>query len=387
MKNITFLLLCFLAFQTELLKAQVYKRITGIDSIGYSKNYPPYLHSGFRFTYPNNTVGNGEEVRSLYVYHTFPNNFYSDCYLYNQFQFSTMKDTVNGYDTVHHLSRANNALIINSKEKVLTNANGLPSAYYDGSDTISRFYYNSNGQIISEVYKSTNKYAVKKSTYQYNNQNKLISTYTEDYFPDYFYSLFKYNSSGTLIEKTDSAIINDNTNGSTYVTYITRYKFKWVGPVLIINTSNGNGNSDDSMYYNSSGKLDRIKSSDAQYGTNVFYYYDSANYLDSVVYKRYYQTDKVVLYWETYTPNTSGISKLSTANANTINVYPNPSNGCFNIELNTGSTMTIVNSLGQTIQVTGLKQGQNTFNGMGLAKGIYFLRFGELNECRTIVIE
>ncbi|MDI1233882.1 MAG: hypothetical protein PSX81_06355 [bacterium] len=161
--------LIFISFNS--LNAQVYKRIIRLDSVGYYKNYRPYLHSSFSFKYPNTNVGNREEIRGILPYYNYPNNFYSFCKLHSQFMFNQMKDSINPYyDTVHNFNKTNTNFTINNYENISLKNNYITS-YFNGIDTTAHFTYNNN-QLISEDY-SQHIFDYKKITYNYGNSNLL----------------------------------------------------------------------------------------------------------------------------------------------------------------------------------------------------------------------
>ena len=84
--------------------------------------------------------------------------------------------------------------------------------------------------------------------------------------------------------------------------------------------------------------------------------------------------------------NASGIATVS--GLSSVNVYPNPSNGNFNIDLNIQATETVtislINQLGQTLQTHNneVHAGHNILgiSGSELATGIYYLQLSADNE-------
>jgi hypothetical protein len=69
-----------------------------------------------------------------------------------------------------------------------------------------------------------------------------------------------------------------------------------------------------------------------------------------------------------------------------INVYPNPSNGIFHIELNTDSKVSITNTLGQTIVNENLHSGKHELDIYNQANGIYFVKVVQNNNQQIIKI-
>ena len=67
-----------------------------------------------------------------------------------------------------------------------------------------------------------------------------------------------------------------------------------------------------------------------------------------------------------------------------IQVYPNPSNGVFNIETGGETTLTIYNSMGQTVATFETKKG--VFAVSNLSSGVYFVKSGD-GMVKKIVVE
>ena len=67
-----------------------------------------------------------------------------------------------------------------------------------------------------------------------------------------------------------------------------------------------------------------------------------------------------------------------------IQVYPNPSNGVFSIETEGETTLTIYNSMGQTIAAGKIENG--VFTVMNLPSGVYFVKSGE-GMVQKVVVE
>jgi len=63
-----------------------------------------------------------------------------------------------------------------------------------------------------------------------------------------------------------------------------------------------------------------------------------------------------------------------------VNVYPNPTNGYFNVDLHSMSTLTINNSLGQTIYSETVEAGTYNFNLQNQSSGVYFVKIGQADK-------
>jgi hypothetical protein len=86
--------------------------------------------------------------------------------------------------------------------------------------------------------------------------------------------------------------------------------------------------------------------------------------------------------------NCTGIENIaSTVSKLTFQIYPNPNNGEFTIELLEGTEVTIVNALGQTIMQLYLNAGKNKIDLNDHAKGIYFVQRKSFNESVKLVKE
>ncbi|MDI1233881.1 MAG: T9SS type A sorting domain-containing protein [bacterium] len=132
--------------------------------------------------------------------------------------------------------------------------------------------------------------------------------------------------------------------------------------------------------------MDSVKSNFAN-SIKVYYYYDSHNYLDSVVYSRISSRDVVKLYWEIFTPSVSSFKQTYFNQSNDLNIYPNPSRGHLNIELKKGKTnLNIENVLGQVVKNMELSDETNSVDLSELPHGIYLLNFISYNEIRKIII-
>ncbi len=80
----------------------------------------------------------------------------------------------------------------------------------------------------------------------------------------------------------------------------------------------------------------------------------------------------------------TGIAALT--NDALVNVYPNPNNGLFYIELITDSKVSIMNSLGQTIVNENMSSGKNELDIHNQAEGIYFVKVLQGNNQQIIKI-
>lgn len=83
----------------------------------------------------------------------------------------------------------------------------------------------------------------------------------------------------------------------------------------------------------------------------------------------------------------STIGLNETSIANWLNVYPNPTNGLFVIELSDDlASIQITNALGELIQQTNLIKGTNTFDLHEEANGVYFITISSLNKQEVVKI-
>jgi hypothetical protein len=81
--------------------------------------------------------------------------------------------------------------------------------------------------------------------------------------------------------------------------------------------------------------------------------------------------------------NCNGINEFTAAQS--VNVYPNPSNGEFNVNSHSDITLNLINTIGQTVQTINVHADQvETVQVKNLSAGIYFLK-GENNEGRVNV--
>jgi hypothetical protein len=70
--------------------------------------------------------------------------------------------------------------------------------------------------------------------------------------------------------------------------------------------------------------------------------------------------------------------------SNEINVYPNPSNGIFNIHISTGYNITILDVLGKVIYTEQLQGGTYTINLSHYANGLYILKAESNGVSKTV---
>jgi hypothetical protein len=81
----------------------------------------------------------------------------------------------------------------------------------------------------------------------------------------------------------------------------------------------------------------------------------------------------------------TGISELQTANSE-LKVFPNPTNSNLNIELNSETTLTIYNSLGEMILNEKAQAGTHQIDLSGKAIGVYVLKTNDGHKTSTIRI-
>ncbi|MDP2385597.1 MAG: T9SS type A sorting domain-containing protein [Bacteroidota bacterium] len=72
--------------------------------------------------------------------------------------------------------------------------------------------------------------------------------------------------------------------------------------------------------------------------------------------------------------------------AQSINAYPNPTNGLFTLELDTDAQIMITNVLGETISSTTLSKGENKIDLQNNTNGIYFIKIMQYNKQEVIKI-
>ena len=89
----------------------------------------------------------------------------------------------------------------------------------------------------------------------------------------------------------------------------------------------------------------------------------------------------------TITQNVSACTGIeSLTNVAAINVYPNPNNGLFVIELITTSKVIVTNSLGQVVNVETFEAGKHTININNESTGVYFVKVIENNNQQIIKV-
>jgi len=80
----------------------------------------------------------------------------------------------------------------------------------------------------------------------------------------------------------------------------------------------------------------------------------------------------------------TGINAI--ANANVLNLYPNPNNGLFNIELTTTAKVEVINAVGQTLKAATLEAGKHAIDIQNEASGIYFVKVITNNQQQMVKI-
>ena len=81
----------------------------------------------------------------------------------------------------------------------------------------------------------------------------------------------------------------------------------------------------------------------------------------------------------------TGIVTLSNSNAS-VNVYPNPNNGLFVLELTTVSKVTVTNALGQVVITETMEAGKHNLDIQNEATGVYFVKVIENNNQHIIKV-
>ena len=79
----------------------------------------------------------------------------------------------------------------------------------------------------------------------------------------------------------------------------------------------------------------------------------------------------------------TGLNQIASVD-NDLSVYPNPSNGSFNVNINTPSQVTIINLLGKVIYSAQLEVGVNSIILDHIANGIYILKAESNSNSKTI---
>lgn len=78
----------------------------------------------------------------------------------------------------------------------------------------------------------------------------------------------------------------------------------------------------------------------------------------------------------------TGINELATENV--FNVYPNPNNGVFMLELTTASKVTVINALGQTVIADTFEAGKHSLDIKNEVKGVYFVSVKNSQGYKTV---
>lgn len=81
----------------------------------------------------------------------------------------------------------------------------------------------------------------------------------------------------------------------------------------------------------------------------------------------------------------TGISN-NLASGTDVQLFPNPSNGVFTIELNSTSQVSVTNALGQVVLTQKFDGGSHTVNLQNQSKGFYFVKISQNNKQETIKI-
>jgi hypothetical protein len=82
----------------------------------------------------------------------------------------------------------------------------------------------------------------------------------------------------------------------------------------------------------------------------------------------------------------TGINAVAEALETTINVYPNPNNGLFVIELTTTSKVTVTNALGQVVIAETFDAGKHAVNIKNESTGVYFVKVMTNNKQQIIKV-
>ncbi|MGB0882470.1 MAG: T9SS type A sorting domain-containing protein, partial [Vicingaceae bacterium] len=138
------------------------------------------------------------------------------------------------------------------------------------------------------------------------------------------------------------------------------------------------------FYYGTSGKSPDGSGAAAQ--TSRIYY----GTMDAPISGKNYYTSNTPMIRMNFDPSLIGVEEVS--NNVKFNVFPNPSNGIFNINLssneNNTANLTVKNVVGQTVLTETVNVSGNTKHQISLAdysKGIYFLTVG--NETVKLIVE
>jgi len=79
----------------------------------------------------------------------------------------------------------------------------------------------------------------------------------------------------------------------------------------------------------------------------------------------------------------TGIEKL-TAKATLINIYPNPNNGVFTVDIESSTTINIIDVLGKVVYTQKLLDGKYTINLSNLNNGLYILKAESNGQLKTV---
>jgi hypothetical protein len=80
----------------------------------------------------------------------------------------------------------------------------------------------------------------------------------------------------------------------------------------------------------------------------------------------------------------TGVENHNSTEVFLINLYPNPNNGSFNMDLNEASQIIIINAVGQVIFNETLNAGKQNLDILNAANGIYFVKVKQGNKHQTI---
>lgn len=85
----------------------------------------------------------------------------------------------------------------------------------------------------------------------------------------------------------------------------------------------------------------------------------------------------------------TGINEVSGNSASLINVYPNPSNGSFNIEAYSKTQVVVYNLLGAVVYENEVLEGTTNVNIQNNAKGVYYMKVsvGKQNHTYKLIVE
>ncbi len=81
----------------------------------------------------------------------------------------------------------------------------------------------------------------------------------------------------------------------------------------------------------------------------------------------------------------TGLTKVSNAGVN-VNLYPNPTNGNFTIQLENAASVKILNGIGEVVYTANLTIGENDFNLHNQPSGIYFVQLKQGNQSKTLKV-